>query len=83
MLNRLGRIEGQVRGLQQMIEEDRYCGDELQLASAILAAMREVMRMLVSQHIDAALAYLSDHPRQKNATLADVAAVLRPLLREQ
>jgi DNA-binding FrmR family transcriptional regulator len=79
----LGRIEGQVRGLQQMIEADRYCGDELQLATAIVAATREVMRMLVSQHIDACLAFVGDHPDQKEGAVADIAAVLRPLLREQ
>jgi CsoR family transcriptional regulator, copper-sensing transcriptional repressor len=83
MLQRLARIEGQVRGLRQMIEADRYCGDELQLASAILAAMREVMRMLVSQHFAAGLRYISDNPDQTAETIIDIEAVLRPLLREQ
>ena len=83
MLQRLARIEGQVRGLRQMIEADRYCGDELQQGSAILAAMREVMRMLISQHISAGLQYISDHPDKTEETMIDIDAVLRPLLREQ
>ena len=46
LLQRLNRVEGQVRGLRQMIENDRYCGDEVQQASAITAAIREVALMM-------------------------------------
>jgi DNA-binding FrmR family transcriptional regulator len=42
LLQRLNRIEGQVGGLRDMIENDRYSGDEIQQASAITAAVREV-----------------------------------------
>jgi CheY-like chemotaxis protein/DNA-binding FrmR family transcriptional regulator len=42
LLFRLARIEGQVRGLRQMIEKDRYTGEVIQQATAILAALREV-----------------------------------------
>jgi CheY-like chemotaxis protein/DNA-binding FrmR family transcriptional regulator len=42
LLSRLARIEGQVRGLQQMIEADRYTGEVIQQAAAIRAALREV-----------------------------------------
>ena len=47
---RLSRIEGQVRGIRQMIENDRYCGDELQQVNAVMAAMREVAVMITLQH---------------------------------
>jgi hypothetical protein len=40
LLQRLNRIEGQVRGLRNMVENDRYAGDEVQQASAITAAVR-------------------------------------------
>jgi len=46
ILHRLRRIEGQVRGLQQMIEQDRYCLDEIQQANAVCAAMREVIVLI-------------------------------------
>ena len=37
--SRLAKIEGQVRAIRQMIEEGRYCGDELMLSNAVTAAM--------------------------------------------
>ncbi len=83
LLQRLARIEGQVRGLHQMIEADRYCGDELQLATAILSAMREVMRMLVDQHVSTGLGHFVAHPHTKEEIMADIAKVLRPLLRDE
>ena len=52
---RLARIEGQVRGIRQMIEEDRYCGDELQQANAVISAVREVAMLIISQHLTAGL----------------------------
>jgi DNA-binding FrmR family transcriptional regulator len=52
LLKRLARVEGQVRGLNQMIENDRYVGDEIQQASAIVAAVREVALMLIAQQLE-------------------------------
>jgi DNA-binding FrmR family transcriptional regulator len=43
-LKRLRRIEGQVRGLQKMVEEDRYCADILTQISSVHEALRELMR---------------------------------------
>ena len=40
LVSRLAKIEGQVRAIRQMIEDDRYCGDELNLASAVTSAIR-------------------------------------------
>ena len=54
LLRRLRRIEGQVRGMIEMIEADRHCGDELQQISAARAALREVSIMLALEHIQAA-----------------------------
>lgn len=50
MINRLKRIEGQVRGVQKMIEEDRYCVDILVQISAISAALKRVGFSLMEQH---------------------------------
>ncbi len=50
-LKRLRRIEGQVRGLQRMIEEDRYCADILGQMSAVQAALRAVGRELMRNHL--------------------------------
>ena len=51
LLNRLKRIEGQIRGLQSMIEYDAYCNDILQQSSAANAAINAFNRELISYHI--------------------------------
>ncbi len=50
-LKRLRRIEGQVRGLQRMVEEDRYCADILTQISSVHQALRSVGRELVRNHL--------------------------------
>ena len=56
LLNRLKRIEGQVRGLQAMIENDTYCNDILVQSSAVTAAMNGFNRELLSCHINSCVA---------------------------
>lgn len=48
--NRLKRIEGQVRGIHKMIEEDRYCVDVLVQLSAIQAALKKVSMHMLEDH---------------------------------
>jgi DNA-binding FrmR family transcriptional regulator len=50
LLNRLKRIEGQVRGVHQMVENDRYCVDILHQVSAIQSAMNKVSLALLEDH---------------------------------
>jgi DNA-binding FrmR family transcriptional regulator len=50
-LNRLRRIEGQVRGLQKMVEEERYCADILAQLSSVQEALRSVARELMRNHL--------------------------------
>lgn len=50
VINRLKRIEGQVRGIQKMIHEDRYCVDILIQISAITAALKGVGFTLMEEH---------------------------------
>ena len=50
-LNRLSRIEGQVRGLSRMIEEDRYCIDIVTQIGAARAALRRVEHELLRDHV--------------------------------
>ncbi|HHY73472.1 MAG TPA: metal-sensing transcriptional repressor [Bacillus bacterium] len=50
LLNRLKRIEGQVRGIQKMVEEDRYCVDVLVQISAINAALKKVGLTMLERH---------------------------------
>ena len=51
LINRLNRIEGQVRGIRNMLENDAYCVDILTQASAINAAVNAFEREILAQHI--------------------------------
>ena len=81
ILKRLRRIEGQVRGLQQMLEQDRYCLDELQQANAIIAAVREVALILASQHLAAGVEHAAQSANPTEA-LEEVKGVLRAAIRQ-
>src|ERR1700674_2364875 len=50
-LRRLARIEGQIRGIQRMIEDDRYCADILTQVSSAQEALRAVARALMRNHL--------------------------------
>ena len=50
-LKRLRRIEGQVRGLQKMVEEERYCADIMTQISSVHEALRAVGRELMRNHL--------------------------------
>jgi CsoR family transcriptional regulator, copper-sensing transcriptional repressor len=50
-LTRLRRIEGQVRGLQKMVEEDRYCADVMTQISSVHEALRSVAKELMRNHL--------------------------------
>ena len=51
MINRLSRIEGQVRGIKRMVEEDAYCTDILVQVSAVNAALNSFNKVLLANHI--------------------------------
>jgi len=76
-LKRLGRIEGQVRGLARMVEDDRYCIDIVTQISAVRAALRRLEEEILHDHV----AHCVEHAiaagnkadqRQKVAELMDV-----------
>lgn len=51
LMNRLKRIEGQVRGLQRMLDEDAWCPDILTQASAVQSALNGFCRTLLANHL--------------------------------
>ena len=51
LLNRLNRIEGQVRGVSRMVEEDRYCIDILTQVQAVRAALAKVETEILKEHL--------------------------------
>jgi CsoR family transcriptional regulator, copper-sensing transcriptional repressor len=68
-LRRLSRIEGQIRGIQRMVEDDRYCADILTQISSAQEALRAVARALMRNHLShcAAHAIRSGTEQQREA----------------
>jgi len=56
MIGRLKRIEGQIRGIQKMVEEDRYCIDILTQLTSVAAALKGVEDMVMEQHLGTCVA---------------------------
>lgn len=61
VVNRLKRIEGQVRGIQRMVEEDRYCVDVLVQISAINAALKKVGSTITERHLKHCVSHAVQH----------------------
>jgi len=80
LIQRLNRIEGQVRGLKTMIEDDRYCQDEVQQISAINAALREVALLVIAQHMEKGLE-VAEQPENRTLAMNDITQVLRTAMR--
>ncbi|WP_158742449.1 metal-sensitive transcriptional regulator [Acidisphaera sp. L21] len=80
LLKRLRRIEGQVRGLIQMLEADRYCLDEIQQANAVTAAMREVALLILTSHLDAGVDFAVKSGKTEDV-IKEVTTVLRAALK--
>ncbi len=51
LINRLNRIEGQIRGIRKMVESDAYCPDILTQSAAVTAAMNSFSKELLASHI--------------------------------
>jgi DNA-binding FrmR family transcriptional regulator len=77
--NRLKRIEGQVRGIERMVDEDRYCIDVLTQISAIQAALDKVALGLLDQHAAHCVvgAAESDQAEKTEELMAAVGRLLR------
>ena len=80
LLQRLNKIEGQVRGLRTMIEEDRYCLDEVQQINAVTAALREVSLLIISQHVAQGV-QLAVRKQESDGAVEDVMRVLKAAMR--
>lgn len=80
-LARLRKIEGQVRGLQRMIEDDRWCPDVVTQIGSVTRALQEVAVGLLSDHVrHCVLATVSDAPEETQAGLDEVAGAIRQVM---
>jgi len=65
--NRLRRIEGQVRGLQRMVDEDRYCIDIITQSSAIRSALSAVEDVMLENHLSEHVIHQMKQGQEKKA----------------
>lgn len=67
-LKRLRRIEGQIRGLQKMVEEERYCADIVVQIASVQEALRGVGRELMRNHLHHCAAQVIRHGNEEDAS---------------
>ncbi len=80
-LARLQRIEGQVRGLQRMIEEDRWCPDVVTQVAATTRALQEVALGLLNDHLAHCVMSAARGPDGATEELSEVVTTIRQVMR--
>ena len=78
LLNRLSRVEGQVRGLKRMVEENAYCPDILVQASAAIAALKAFNKVLLQEHLHSCV--VNDIRAGKDGVVDELAETLQKLM---
>lgn len=79
LLNRLSRIEGQIRGIRGMVEKDAYCPDILTQVAAASAALNSFSKVLLASHIKTCVA--QDIRAGKDETIDELLTTLQKLMR--
>ena len=79
LLNRLSRIEGQVRGIRGMVENDAYCGDILTQVAAVTAALNSFNKVLLADHIRTCVA--EDIRSGNDEVVDELVATLQKLMK--
>ena len=79
LINRLKRIEGQVRGVQGMLEENRYCVEILTQVSAIQSALNSFNKVLLSNHIKSCV--VEDIKAGNEEAVDELCATIQKLMR--
>ena len=81
LIKRLRRIEGQVRGVQGMVEDDRWCPDILQQIAAITAALDKVAIELTEGHVQHCMATGAEDPARRQEMTRELMQALGRLVR--
>lgn len=79
IIERLNRIEGQIRGIKKMIQEDRGCFDILKQVSAAHGALRSLQKVMLEHHIHDCLEEALENRDRKSGLLKDLARQLSDL----
>lgn len=79
LINRLSRIEGQIRGIKGMVERDAYCTDILTQVAAVNAALNSFNKVLLANHIKSCVT--RDIKEGKEETVDELVGVLQKLMK--
>ncbi|MER0122243.1 metal-sensitive transcriptional regulator [Streptococcus sp. ZJ93] len=71
MINRLKRAEGQLRGIQKMIEEDQECIDIVTQLSAVRSSINSMMGIAIAQKVRSCIEHPSDNPEEQEVRLQE------------
>lgn len=77
--NRLNRIEGQIRGIKKMLENNAYCPDILIQVSAVNAALNSFNKVLLAEHINSCV--VNDIKDGKTETVSELVEILQKLMK--
>lgn len=80
-LKRLKRIEGQVRGLQRMVDDDTYCIDVLTQVSAVTKALQSVAVGLLDEHLRHCVTQAAAEPGGRDAVITEATRAIERLIR--
>ncbi len=77
-VTRLKKIEGQIRGIRKMVDENRYCIDVLSQTRAVVAAIRKVEDLIMFQHLHSCVvdSMRSDNEADKNKKIDEIMELL-------
>lgn len=79
LVNRLSRIEGQIRGIRKMLEEDAYCVDILTQSAAVSAAVNSFNKELLSSHLHGCV--VRDIREGDESSVDELAEIMKKLMR--
>lgn len=79
LINRLNRIEGQIRGIKRMVEDDAYCPDILRQSSAAAAALNSFNKVLLASHIRTCVA--DDIRMGKDESIDELVNMLQKMMK--
>ena len=76
-LNRLKTVEGHIRGIERMLEEETYCIDVIRQIQAVQAALNKVNAMILEEHLNSCLitAVRGENPDERERVLKEIADV--------
>ena len=79
VIRRLQSAEGHVRGIQRMVEEDKYCIEVIKQVEAVQAAMGKINEIILDQHLRTCVttAIRGDEPERREAVISEILEVFR------